>query len=382
MRHPDFKEAVMERFEEEYGDEPRKMHVSLRCQVAREMLDAETEEVKSRIKRECDEAHAKEVQRFNDDEEGEPDPDPAVQRECCENFLSVVQPLLAGLHAYTGLTLNIIGGRINEETKKFETMSANSGLVGGKDWARWDPEGYAATLKTYLKFVHAGFLEKNDLVDGVAPAAPVAPVAPAAHAAPVGPVAPPPDGAVFLGMNLWRMPLQDDNGKTADGAAPRDGEGDVMMDPPPPLPPLVDDEDELPRIAPVWGAASNPAAVSAGSNPAPVPNSTAVSNPTAVSDPNTAAAAWGIAEMTEALRAEIVEMSEETRAAYTSRLRRMSSFELTREINNAHNRRVALDMGLGGIGERQLIKLQLREVSWVYPKGGASGGRRAGLGKA
>ncbi|KAJ7888052.1 hypothetical protein B0H14DRAFT_2562435 [Mycena olivaceomarginata] len=121
------------------------------------------------------------------------------------------------------------------------------------------------------------------------------------------------------------------------------------MDPPPPLPPLVDDEDELPCIAPMWGAASNPTAVSAGSNPAPVPNSTAVSNPTAISDPNTAAAAWGIAEMTEALRAEIVEMSEEGCAAYTSRLRRMSSFELTREINNAHNHRVVLDMGLGGV---------------------------------
>ncbi|KAJ7802747.1 hypothetical protein B0H14DRAFT_2614043 [Mycena olivaceomarginata] len=160
MRHPDFKDAVMERFEEEYGEELQKMHVSLRCQVAREMLEVETEEVKSRIKRECDEAHAKEVQSFNEDEEGEPDPDPAVQPECCEKFLSIVQPLLAGLHAYTGLTLNIIGGRINEETQKFETMSANSGLVGGKDWACWDPEGYSAMLKTYLKFVHAGFLGK------------------------------------------------------------------------------------------------------------------------------------------------------------------------------------------------------------------------------
>jgi hypothetical protein len=39
--------------------------------------------------------------------------------------------------------------------------SANSGLVAGKDWARWDPEGYATTLKTYLKFVHAGFLGKS-----------------------------------------------------------------------------------------------------------------------------------------------------------------------------------------------------------------------------
>jgi hypothetical protein len=39
--------------------------------------------------------------------------------------------------------------------------SANSGLVAGKDWARWDPEGYVTTLKTYLKFVHAGFLGKS-----------------------------------------------------------------------------------------------------------------------------------------------------------------------------------------------------------------------------
>jgi hypothetical protein len=85
--------------------------------------------------------------------------------------------LLAGLHEYTGLTLNIIGARINEETQQFETLryaadlarrsydkwadsksSANAGVVDGKDWARWDPEGYSGTLKTYLKFVHAGYM--------------------------------------------------------------------------------------------------------------------------------------------------------------------------------------------------------------------------------
>jgi hypothetical protein len=39
--------------------------------------------------------------------------------------------------------------------------SANSGTVNSKDWPRWDPEGYAGTLKTYLKFVHAGYLGKQ-----------------------------------------------------------------------------------------------------------------------------------------------------------------------------------------------------------------------------
>jgi hypothetical protein len=41
---------------------------------------------------------------------------------CRENFLAIVQPLLAGLHEYTGLTLNIIGARINDDTQDFKTM--------------------------------------------------------------------------------------------------------------------------------------------------------------------------------------------------------------------------------------------------------------------
>jgi hypothetical protein len=41
---------------------------------------------------------------------------------CRENFLAIVQPLLAGLQSYTGLTLNIIGARINEDTQQFETL--------------------------------------------------------------------------------------------------------------------------------------------------------------------------------------------------------------------------------------------------------------------
>ncbi|KAJ7872516.1 hypothetical protein B0H14DRAFT_3438894 [Mycena olivaceomarginata] len=197
MRHPEFRDAVMEAFTEKYSDQPKKMHVSLHCEVAKAMLAAESQEVKDHIKVECDAAHAEDVERYNESGDLEPDPDPATQPECCEKFISIVQPLLAGLQAYTGLTLNIIGGRINEETQKFETMSANSGVVNGKDWARWDPEGYAATLKTYLRFVHAGFLEKQHLVDGGAPPPPAAPIAsPAAPAAPpaapVRPVAPTP----------------------------------------------------------------------------------------------------------------------------------------------------------------------------------------------
>ncbi|KAJ7810827.1 hypothetical protein B0H14DRAFT_3480227 [Mycena olivaceomarginata] len=130
-----------------------------------EMLEDEPQDVRDRMKRECDEAHARDLEAFDEDEDVLPDVDAEVQSQCRENFLAIVQPLLAGLHAYTGLTLNIIGGRINDETQQFETMSANAGVVDGKDWARWGPVGYAACLKYYLKFVHAGYLEAHNLVD-------------------------------------------------------------------------------------------------------------------------------------------------------------------------------------------------------------------------
>jgi hypothetical protein len=81
MRHPEFRDAVMEAFTEKYSDQPKKMHVSLRCEVAKEMLAAESQEVRDRIKAECDAAHAEAVERYNESRDLEPDPDPATQCE-------------------------------------------------------------------------------------------------------------------------------------------------------------------------------------------------------------------------------------------------------------------------------------------------------------
>lgn len=81
MSHPDFKDAVKARFDEEYGDEPKATQLSLRCSVARNLLDAEPQEVKDRMKKECNEEHAREVEAFKQSGDGMPDPDAAAQRE-------------------------------------------------------------------------------------------------------------------------------------------------------------------------------------------------------------------------------------------------------------------------------------------------------------
>ncbi|KAF8134148.1 hypothetical protein K438DRAFT_1997808 [Mycena galopus ATCC 62051] len=123
MHHPDFKEAVDERFENECGDDTKSRKISVRCRIARELFERGSEDMQKRIKKECDDAHTENLEAYKDTEEGLPLVEPDVQRECRDNFLAIVQPLLAGLRAYTGLTLKIIGGCINEETKVFETMS-------------------------------------------------------------------------------------------------------------------------------------------------------------------------------------------------------------------------------------------------------------------
>jgi hypothetical protein len=81
MSHPEHKDAVKARFEAEHGEEPKGTQLALHCSVAKKMLDAEPQEVKDRMKRECDEEHARELEAFKKDDDGLPDPDAEAQRE-------------------------------------------------------------------------------------------------------------------------------------------------------------------------------------------------------------------------------------------------------------------------------------------------------------
>ncbi|KAJ7814808.1 hypothetical protein B0H14DRAFT_2603855 [Mycena olivaceomarginata] len=176
--------AVMEAFTEKYSDQPKKMHVSLRCEVAKEMLAGEPG------------AHAEDVERYNESGDLEPDPDPATQRE------------LARLHRAHP---EYHRGRINEETQKFETMSANSGVVNGKLGAvSWKSSTWWMVARRPCPL-----RPRIPRCARAPPAAPVRPVAPTpptqaqAQARAVG----------FLGMNLLQMSPEDDVDMGGGGAA-------------------------------------------------------------------------------------------------------------------------------------------------------------------
>ncbi|KAJ7788951.1 hypothetical protein B0H14DRAFT_3503581 [Mycena olivaceomarginata] len=321
MHHADYKEGVNEHFLEEHGDTLKERHIALRCEVAREMLKEEPEEVQSKIKAECDTAHAEELEAYKESGAGSPDANTEVQHQCRENFLGIIQPLVASLHEYTGLTLNIIGACINEDTQEFETMSANTGVVGGKDWARWDPKGYSLMLKNYLKFVHAQHLESQNLMDAGPSTMPPNPSSkPSTAALPSNALAP----AV---APLNAAATQPSDLLESNGLLRFDPDRDINMGPPLPLLIIEDGEDEvlekgvlLPVVTPTPSA---PIVTPALSAPIVTPAPSAPVGP---------APTWGLKILCDDLQTEILAKSSDERNNLLWELRQMNNYML--ELTN------------------------------------------------
>lgn len=87
MQHDEFKDAVNAKFEEHHWDAKREDVLSLRCAVARELFNAEPEEIKVRIRKEAVAEHEGELQRWLDANEGLPAVEVEEQAEWVLYFL-------------------------------------------------------------------------------------------------------------------------------------------------------------------------------------------------------------------------------------------------------------------------------------------------------
>jgi hypothetical protein len=101
MQHKEFKDAIRERFEDEFEEgESTARQIDARCRIAKEMLEDEPQDVRDRITRECDEAHARDLEAFKEDEED--DGLPVVDAEV-QSQLSIL------LHIWTGALTTLAG---------------------------------------------------------------------------------------------------------------------------------------------------------------------------------------------------------------------------------------------------------------------------------
>ncbi|KAJ7915946.1 hypothetical protein B0H13DRAFT_2323814 [Mycena leptocephala] len=161
MQHDDFKGAVTTTFNERHWDVPRSERLARRCDVARELFEAEPDEVKKRIREEAMLEHEGEVRRWHDAVEGLPSMEVEDQEEARAKFTGVVAPLLQALRAYTGYHVTLIAGRVVDG--KFDLKSAHAGKTkskegedGGKDFTEWDTQAYKnRVLDQFMRFLVA-----------------------------------------------------------------------------------------------------------------------------------------------------------------------------------------------------------------------------------
>ncbi|KAF4584795.1 hypothetical protein EYR38_002026 [Pleurotus pulmonarius] len=111
MRHPDYKAKVATTFDKEWAalspDKRVEDKIDFRCQVSRSLLALEKDEIKAKLEEECQAAHKEAMERYKRGISVEDVKDPQDQADAIEVFSTVVQPLLDGLRAHTGMFIQL-----------------------------------------------------------------------------------------------------------------------------------------------------------------------------------------------------------------------------------------------------------------------------------
>ncbi|KAJ7179968.1 hypothetical protein C8R43DRAFT_1117312 [Mycena crocata] len=243
-KHDDYKEGVQLAFIDKYPDVPNNKRVNLLCEVAREQLALEPEDVQEEMKKECQAAHQANLAAYEADTDQLPVMTEETRKYAREKFVATVNPLLSALQSFTGYTLNILAARVNGD--EFEVESANAGTVGGKDWADWDPVKYNENVvPNFLRFVHASHLETvAGSVTGVTSVTAVTPLL---------------ENRAFSQLLTLPIPSTEGVDPTMPPTAPFAPLAAAEPGPPPP-PALVNDDDNLMSGAVAIQAATLPAA--------------------------------------------------------------------------------------------------------------------------
>ncbi|KAJ7354141.1 hypothetical protein DFH08DRAFT_955553 [Mycena albidolilacea] len=152
MRHDDFSEKVMEEFNENFAATTTKANwVAVLCKIAQKLFNAESEEVKTRIRAEATTEHEALLEEYNNAGDGVLPPASEEEREVRVETNPEVDVQVIGLNA----------GKTHGED--------------GKTFSHWDDKIYHATLQNFSK--HQG----NGATDAAPPPTAPAPLPDAMH---------------------------------------------------------------------------------------------------------------------------------------------------------------------------------------------------------
>ncbi|KIM85953.1 hypothetical protein PILCRDRAFT_5052 [Piloderma croceum F 1598] len=125
MVHTDYKAKVDTEFDHRVEEEdiPPSEHLKIRSYIAKKFFLQEDKETKERLEKENDLTHKKMVAAYEAAWKGLPPINPDGQDEALEELEELVQPLLDGFEAYTGVRFVLTGGRPpRQESSKYTVV--------------------------------------------------------------------------------------------------------------------------------------------------------------------------------------------------------------------------------------------------------------------
>ncbi|KAJ7156598.1 hypothetical protein C8R43DRAFT_1125791 [Mycena crocata] len=134
MQMDEFKDRVVDKLTQDFQNVLREEALAARCKVARELLAAEPQDVKDRVRQAADDEHTMEIEAWREANDGLPSPADVDQAEARARFAPLVLQLLTMLRAYTGYYVTMVYGR--EVEGKFQVGNFHVGKIDSADSKR------------------------------------------------------------------------------------------------------------------------------------------------------------------------------------------------------------------------------------------------------
>ncbi|KAJ8481556.1 hypothetical protein ONZ45_g15276 [Pleurotus djamor] len=171
MRHPTYKPVVNAAFDEQWpaANRDKAQSLAFRCEIAAKLLSGEPEEVRKRLKEEAEQEYQEVLARFEETTPWDDQQDPQLRAEAIGTLSALVQPLLNGIRAMTGLYVQFTAVAPSDKVDSIQCYSIGSGTMpDGRTFSDADKAGFKtfSTLFVHYAMVAAGHLNASVFKQG------------------------------------------------------------------------------------------------------------------------------------------------------------------------------------------------------------------------
>ncbi|KAK7000632.1 hypothetical protein R3P38DRAFT_2797323 [Favolaschia claudopus] len=168
MHIKEFKTGVDDEYNKRHPNGDPRFMLAFKCDIAKELLEQEPDDVQKRMRAEAEEKHEKALEAYRKAAAGAPPVNEEDRQLARARLPEVITPLLSAIATFTGCNVTLLAANVETEPKlDVKVIGLNVGKTAGeqgKTLPEYDPPRYASMLESFSRFTYqtyASTLEKN-----------------------------------------------------------------------------------------------------------------------------------------------------------------------------------------------------------------------------